>query len=386
MYNFDKEVLRRNTGSLKWDLAKNDVIPMWVADMDFETPEPIVKALKERVEHGIFGYTIADKDYYSSIINWMNKRHGWNIKKEWINFSPGVVPGVNIILRAITHPGDKVILQTPVYYPFFSAVENNGCKIVENPLIYENGTYKMDYEDLEKKLKDNRVKAFVLCNPHNPVGRVWTEEELKTLGELCIKNNVIIISDEIHGDLIYKQYRHIPFASISEELSDNCVTFIAPSKTFNIAGIQAANAIISNIKIRNLYLTQVENLGITRPNIFAIVATAAAYNEGEQWLDELINYLQNNLDYLKQYIRKNIPKIKVINPEGTYLVWLDCSELGLKGKELHRFVKDKARLWLDEGYIFGANGENFERINIACPRSVLVEALSRLERAVSGER
>lgn len=381
-YDFDKKVVRKNTGCIKWDLGDESVIPMWVADMDFETPQPVIDAVKKRAEHGIYGYSFLQDSYYEALINWMNKRHGWKVQKEWIAFAPGVVPAVNMLVRALTQPGDKVIIQSPVYYPFYKAVTNNGCQVIENPLIYEKGRYFMDFEDLERKIKDDRVKLLILCSPHNPVGRVWTREELTKLGNLCLKYEVLIISDEIHSDLIYSGNKHIPFASLSQQFAENSIVCTAPSKTFNLAGLQTSNIIIPNRKIRKLYDNVLESNGINEPNVFGIKACEAAYRDGEEWLHELLEYLEDNRDYLINYIESHIPEIKAIKPEGTYLVWLDCSKLGMKSEKLHEFFMEKAKVWFDEGYIFGCGGENFERVNIACPRATIEEALKRMEMAI----
>lgn len=381
-YDFNKVVQRRGTKTVKWDLAKEDVIPMWVADMDFEVAEPIVNAIEKRAKHPVYGYTNTDDSYYDSIKQWVKKRHGWEIEKEWIQYSPGVVPAVNMLIRAFTQPGDKVILQVPVYHPFFKAVTNNGCEIVENSLIYKDGKYKMDFEDLENKLSDSKVKVLVLCSPHNPVGRVWTKEELKRLGDLCIKNNVIVISDEIHSDLIYKAYKHTPFGAIGKEFEENCAVCIAPSKTFNLAGLQTSSVIIPNEKLRNKFASVLEVNGIFGPNVFGIEASEAAYRYGEDWLDELIDYLQGNLDFLIDYVEENMPKVKTIRPEGTYLVWLDFSEICSDAETLHNFLLNKGKVWFDEGYIFGKGGHGFERVNIACRREVLEEGLRRIADAL----
>lgn len=382
-YDFDKTTTRCNTNCVKWDLENKDVIPMWVADMDFEVAKPISDAIKKRAEHCIYGYTFADEKYFNSIINWVAKRKSWNINKEWIMYSPGVVPAFNMIINALTQPGDKVIIQSPVYYPFYSAIENNGCHIVKNSLKYENDSYQMDYDDLEQKLKDERVKVLMLCNPHNPVGRVWTRDELKKLGDLCLKYGVTVIADEIHSDLIYKEHKHTCFASISEEFEQNSITCMAPSKTFNIAGLQISSIIIPNKKLRRLYSNAFQASGMFEPNIFGIAASTAAYEQGEEWLEQLIDYLKGNLQFLKEYIEERIPQIKVIEPEGTYLVWVDCRKLGMDAKKLHEFMLDKAKVWFDDGDMFGTEGEGFERINIACPRSILKEALDRIYNAIN---
>ena len=388
-YDFDKVVNRSNTNSTKWNFVKElfgaeDVLPMWVADMDFKVPPAIIEAIKKRADHGIFGYSGPDERYFQATINWMKKRHNWAIEKEWFVITPGVVPAISMLIRTFTHPGDKVILQTPVYHPFYGAVRLNGCQVVANPLKFENGHYIMDFDDLETKF-DSRVKLLILCSPHNPVGRVWTKEELTRLGEICLKHDVIVISDEIHEDLVYKEYTHIPFASISEEFAEHSITCTAPSKTFNLAGLQTSNILIPNPKLRTDFQNMLESNAITSPNLFGIVALQTAYEEGEEWLDQLLDYLHGNLDFLMEYVEKNIPQIKVIKPEGTYLVWLDFSALGMDPLSLKNFLLEKAKVAFDDGYIFGPGGEGFERINIACPRSLLKAGLDRVSRAVNGQ-
>ena len=386
-YNFDKVVNRFNTESIKWDIIEEkyghkDVIPMWVADMDFEVAKPISEAIKKRASHEIYGYTLKGDSYYEAVINWMDKHHNWHIKKDWINYTPGVVPALNYIIRTYANSGDEIIIQTPVYHPFYSSVKNNGCIIVENPLIYENGSYKMDYEDLKKKIT-HRTKILVLCNPHNPVGRVWSKDELIKLGQICIENNILVVSDEIHFDLIYKGNEHTVFASISEEFAQNSVICTAPSKTFNIAGLQVSNIIIPNKKLRNLYNITLENNAGNEINSFAAVALEASYNEGEEWLQQLLLYLGENLNFLMQYFEERIPKIKVIKPEGTYLVWIDCLALNMSPSELEEFFVKKVKVGFNDGILFGAEGARFQRINIACARSVLKEALERIEREIN---
>ena len=386
-YNFDKVVNRFNTESIKWDIIEEkyghkDVIPMWVADMDFEVVKPISEAIKKRASHEIYGYTLKGDSYYEAVINWMDKHHNWHIKKDWINYTPGVVPALNYIIRTYANSGDEIIIQTPVYHPFYSSVKNNGCIIVENPLIYENGSYKMDYEDLKKKIT-HRTKILVLCNPHNPVGRVWSKDELIKLGQICIENNILVVSDEIHFDLIYKGNEHTVFASISEEFAQNSVICTAPSKTFNSAGLQVSNIIIPNKKLRNLYNITLENNAGNEINSFAAVALEAAYNEGEEWLQQLLLYLGENLNFLMQYFEERIPKIKVIKPEGTYLVWIDCLDLNMSPSELEEFFVKKVKVGFNDGILFGSEGARFQRINIACSRSVLKEALERIEREIN---
>ncbi|KHD37273.1 cystathionine beta-lyase [Clostridium acetobutylicum] len=381
MYNFDKVVERRNTDCAKWD-EREDILPLWVADMDFEVAPEISEAIRKRAEHGVYGYVKTSDEYYASIINWVKERHKFDIKKEWIVFSPGIVPGVNLMINALTKPGDKVILQTPVYYPFYSAITNNGCTILKNPLKLQNGRYEMDFEDLKEKLKDERVKVMVLCSPHNPTGRVWTKKELNTVEELCSQNNVIVISDEIHSDLIYEPNKHIPFAAVNEKAKRNSIVCISPSKTFNLAGLQVSSLIIPDSSLRARVLKVMKRSVPLWPNAFGMEASIAAYNKSEAWLSELMDYLKDNLQFVKEYINKNMPKIKLIEPEGTYLLWLDFRELNMSVSELKSFMLEEAKVWLDEGYIFGEEGNGFERVNIACSRSTLKEALDRINTAL----
>lgn len=353
---------------------------MWVADMDFQSPPAVIEALKSRVEHGIFGYSYPSDSYYEAIISWIRRRHNWEIQRDWIMFSPGVVPGIHMLIRSLTRPGDKVIVQTPVYYPFFGAIENNGCHILSNSLKCKDGRYTMDFEDLERKAKDPRARVLVLCSPHNPVGRVWTKEELTRLGRICAENDVTVISDEIHCDLVYRGHSHTCFASLDKAFLENSITCHAPSKTFNLAGLETSVIVIPNPDLRR----ELANIVLPpRPNVFGAVALEAAYSHGDEWLDELRRYLEANLEFLNKRVEARIPRIKVVEPEGTYLVWLDCRELGMDTESLEKFMLNEAKLWLDEGYIFGREGAGFERINIACPRPILEEALDRLERAIS---
>jgi cystathionine beta-lyase len=381
--DFNKIIDRRHTDSAKWAIDDNDdMLPLWIADMDFASPQPVIDAIKKRAEMGIYGYAIFADSYYEAINYWMMKRHGLEIRKEWVKFSPGIVSALHMLIKAFTKPGDKVIIQKPVYYPFFGAIESNRCQIVDNPLKYVDGKYTMDFEDLEAKAKDNRTKVLILCSPHNPVGRVWTKEELTRLGEICLLNNVIVISDEIHSDLIYRGYKHTPFISISEKFTQNSVTCIAPSKTFNLAGLQTSVIIVPNEKMKDQFTEVLKDNHVKRPNVFGAVALEAGYRQGEEWLEQLLDYLQGNLDFLTTYINEKVPQIKVVQPQGTYLIWLDCRKLGMTPEKLKDFITNKAKLWLDDGYIFGESGEGFERINIACPRIILTEALRRLESAV----
>ncbi|HEY8362248.1 MAG TPA: MalY/PatB family protein [Tissierellaceae bacterium] len=384
-YNFDEVINRRNSNSVKWDVIEKvyndkDILPMWVADMDFRSCDEIIKAIKERAEHGIFGYSMVPDSTYEAIINWAKKRYNWDIKKEWILFTPGVVAGFNLGIRILTKENDGVVIQPPIYPPFFRVIKNNHRTLVTNPLIVKDGKYTMDFESLEEKLKVSKV--FMLCSPHNPVGRVWTREELNKLAELCLKHNVFVISDEIHCDLIYKGHKHINTASLSKEMEQNTITLIAPSKTFNIAGLYTSIAIIPNEEIRKKYQEEIEVLEIGHTSIFGIEALEAAYSYGEEWLEELLVYLEGNVDYAVDYINNRIPKIKVIKPEGTYLLWLDCRELGLNQEDLKKLMLEKAKVLLNDGETFGKEGEGFLRLNIGCPRVLLEEALKRIEDAV----
>lgn len=385
-YNFNESIDRQQTNSVKWDEVENlfgdkEILPMWVADMDFKVPQPVIDALQKRVEHGIYGYTIRPDSYYEATVGWMKRRHNWTIEKEWICFTPGVVPALGIIVQNFTNPGDKVLIQQPVYYPFMSVIEKNAREIVNNPLQFENGRYYMDFDDLEKKI-DPSVKMIIISNPHNPVGRVWTKDELTKLGEICLKHNILVVSDEIHSDLIYKGNVHYPFASISEEFAQHSITCTAPSKTFNLAGLQTSNIIIPNKELRESFNKALEDRFIGMTNTFGVTALIAAYKEGDEWLDQLIVYLTENLEFLKEFIKSKIPEVKVIEPDATYLVWLDCRELGLDAKELEHVIQKQGKVAFDEGYIFGLEGEGFTRINIACPRALLEEGLKRFSQAL----
>jgi len=389
-YNFDELIDRTGYHSEKWDALKNvfgdipeDILSMWVADMEFKSPQPVIDAIKKVANHGIYGYTSRPDSYYQAILQWMEKRHHWKVKKDWLAFAPGVVPALSIIIRAFTQPGDKVIVQPPVYYPFFRVIENNGCHIVNNPLNLYGGKYFMDYDDLERKLDDPKAKLLILCHPHNPVGRVWHREELSMLGEICLKHDIMIISDEIHADILFKGKKHIPFASISPVFALHSITCTAPSKTFNLAGLQTSTIILPNNRHHKIYQNTLKSLSLDENNIFGLVALEAAYRHGEEWLEQLLSYLNENLECLMKYFAEKIPKIKVIQPEGTYLVWLDCRQLGLDIKDLNHFMIHRARIALDDGNWFGTEGKGFMRMNIACPRYVLEKALRRIEKAVN---
>jgi len=386
MYNFDKIINRRGTKSAKWDNLKSlygdeELLPLWVADMDFEAPPEVIKALTERAEHGVYGYTFISDEYCEAVRGWMKRRHNWQIEKEWILYTPGVVPAISYAIKAFTQPRDKIIIQTPVYHPFYHTIEENERYIVKNPLVYRDGQYHMDLENLERIIDDS-VKMLILCSPHNPVGRVWTKEELTKLAEICLKYDILVVSDEIHFDIVYKGHKHTVFATLSDEISQNCVVLTAPSKTFNLAGLKVSNAIIPNEILRMKFRKELNKDHITAPNVFGERAMIAAYNHSEGWLDELLEYLEGNRDFFVEYMEKNIPKLKPIKPEGTYLVWVDCTELGMNPKELRDFFVNKCKLALNDGHMFGEEGSTFQRFNIGCPRSLLEEALHRIEVAV----
>ena len=382
-YNFDEIIPRRGTNSYKWDSAGDaDVLPMWVADMDFRTAPPVVEALRKRVEHGIFGYVRVPDAYYAAVTNWFARRHDWQIEKEWIIYTTGVVPALSAVIKALTAPGDKVMVQTPVYNCFFSSIRNNGCGMIANPLIYRNGTYQIDFADLEQKVADPSVKVLLLCNPHNPAGRVWTKQELTRIGDICIRNNVWVVADEIHCELVFPGHTYIPFASISQEFLMHSVTCTSPSKAFNLAGLQIANIISADTDIRTKIDKAININEVCDVNPFGVEALMAAYNDGEEWLEELKQYLFANYNYLRVYFEEYLPEFPVATLEGTYLVWADCSVLNQSSDETVKTLLEKEKLWVNEGSLYGEAGEGFIRINIACPRQQLIEGLNRLRRAL----
>lgn len=377
-YDFDEIIPRRNTRSYKWDSAADDnVLPLWVADMDFRTAPAVVEALERRVKHGIFGYVKVPDEYYQAVTNWFARRHGWQFPKEWMIYTSGVVPAISAIIKALAEPGDGIVVQTPVYNCFFSSIRNNGCRIVSNPLIYDGRTYRMNFEDLETKTADPNVKAMLLCNPHNPAGRVWTRDELIRLGEICRRNHVTVISDEIHCELVFPGHTYLPFASISDQHLWNSVTCISPSKSFNLAGLQIANIIARDDALRQRIDRAININEVCDVNPFGVEATIAAYNQGEEWLMQLLGYLHGNYEALCEFFGKYLPQIAVTELEGTYLVWTDCRKLGLSSDVLQSRLLAEAGVWLNSGTMYGAEGEGFMRWNIACPRSVLVQAMER---------
>lgn len=383
-FDFDTVPDRRGTGSYKWDSADApDVLPMWVADMDFRTAPCVIKALERRVEQGIFGYTYVPEDYYSAVIDWFDRRHSWKIERSSILYTSGVVPAVSAIIKALASPGDKVIVQTPVYNCFFSSIRNNGCEVLENPLIYDGtGNYSMDFEDLERKASDPRATLLVLCNPHNPAGRVWTRDELLRLGDICLRHGVVVISDEIHCELVYEPLQYTPFATVSPECEANSVSCISPSKAFNTAGLQIAN-IVSTSAERRAAIDRAININeVCDVNPFGVVGTIAAYREGEPWLKELLAYLSDNYRVVRDFFATEFPALTVCPLEATYLVWVDCRPLGVSSEKLEEHLRREAGVWLNAGTHYGAAGEGFMRINIACPRKTLLEGLRRISRGI----
>ncbi len=386
VYNFDEILNRKGTNSLKHDgrlryFGTDDILPLWVADMDFRTPDFIMQAIRKRAEHEILGYSIKSEGYDQSVVNWMERRFGWTIQPEWISFTPGVVSAINFAVLAYTDPGDKIIIQVPVYFPFFTAIKDHNRLILYNQLKYQDGNYNMDLENLES-LIDDKAKLLILCSPHNPVGRVWKREELIALGDICLKHNLVVFSDEIHSDIIIKGNIHTPFASISKELDSITVTSMAPSKTFNVAGLASSVAIISDAGLRKRFEQIPKSLHLTSGNIFGNIALEAAYSKGEEWLGQMLEYIENNYIFVKSFIDEYIKDIKVIRLEGTYLVWLDCNYLKNKAGDLNNFFVQKAKAGLSRGTDFGPGGDGFMRINIGCPQSVLREALDRVKNAV----
>lgn len=385
-YDFDEVISRRGTLSYKWDSATDaEVLPLWVADMDFRTSPAIIEALQRRVAHGIFGYTRVPDAYYQAVTNWFARRHGWNIQREWMIYTSGVVPAVSAVIKALTVPGDKVLVQTPVYNCFFSSIRNNGCTLAASPLLRVGNTWQMDFEDLERKASDPDVKVFLLCNPHNPVGRVWTREELLKAGEICSRHGVTVVSDEIHCELVYPGHAYTPFASISGDFSARAIVCISPSKAFNIAGLQIANIVVPDEEVRRKIDKTININEVCDVNPFGVTATIAAYTEGEEWLNQLLVYLQANYKWMQDYCRTHLPDFPISDLEGTYLVWMDCSILHKTSDVLEQELLDESKLWLNAGTMYGAEGEGFMRWNIACPRSVLAEGLERFRSYVYGK-
>ena len=388
-YNFDEVIDRRNTDCLKYDFAvqrgrPKDVLPFWVADMDFPIAQEIEDALVKRCQHGIFGYSEATDGYFAALQNWYLKHFNWQVQRPWLIKTPGVVFALAMAVKAFTEPGDGVLVQQPVYYPFTEVIRDNDREVVNAPLALVNGHYEIDFADLEQKLANPKVKLMFLCSPHNPVGRVWTKEELLKVGDLCLKYNVITVSDEIHSDFVWDDNVHTPFATLGEEYQQNCIICTAPSKTFNLAGLQVSNIFIPNQKLRRAFRKQIDAAGYSQLNTLGLVACQAAYTYGEEWLTQVKAYIRSNITFVDDYLKQNLPQIKMLPIEGTYLLWLDCSALGMTADEREQWLWHEAKLWLDGGGIFGKEGEAFERINVACPRATLLQGLEQLKAAVEG--
>ena len=380
-FDLDEIVDRRGTDCLKWDGGEVDgVLPMWVADMDFRTAPCVTEALRKRVDHGVFGYEHVPDSYYEAVINWFGRRHGWRMRREWMIYTSGVVPAVSAVIKAMTSPGDKVLVQTPVYNCFFSSIRNNGCVMEDNKLVYADGTYTIDFEDFERRAADPQVKVFLLCNPHNPAGRAWTQAELGRMGDICMRHGVFVLSDEIHCDIVMPGYRYTPFASLSEEFLMHSATCTAPTKTFNIAGTQIANITAADEDVRSRIDRAININEVCDVNPFGVTALQAAYNHGEEWLEQLLAYLHGNYECLKRYFEENIPHIPVTKLEATYLVWLDCSAIGKPSKVITDELLHGHKLWLNDGEMYGEHDRPFVRVNIACPRSLMLEGLKRFER------
>lgn len=384
--NFDEIIDRRNTSCLKHDFAVErgypaDILPFWVADMDFRAPAPVIDALKVRAEHGIFGYTQIKDDYFAVLRNWFRTRHAWDIERSELIITPGVVFAIATAIRAFTEPGDAVLIQQPVYYPFANMIRQNKRTLVDNPLRLIEGRYQIDFEDFEQKIVEHGVKLFILCSPHNPVGRVWTRAELEQIAAVCLRHNVIVVADEIHEEFVRPGFRHVPFASLSEKAAAITVTCTSPSKTFNLAGLQISNIFIRNAQLRRHFKEELSRTGYDEPNTLGLTGAKAAYEHGAAWLTELLAYLEENNARTKAFLTQHLPKVRLIEPEGTYLLWLDFSAYGLSDKELNEKIIRDAHLWLDDGPIFGAGGSGFQRINIACPWSTLENGLEHLAKA-----
>lgn len=388
-YDFDQIIDRRNTNSLKYDFSVErglpaDVLPLWVADMDFRAPEPVLDALRKTVDHGIFGYSDVKDGYYDAVSQWFLTRFGWQTRPEWLVKTPGVVFALAMAVRSLTQPGDSVLIQPPVYYPFFNVIRSNDRKVVESRLVYKDGAYAIDFADFERKAAKEHVKLFILCSPHNPIGRVWTVEELRRLGDICRKHGIYVVSDEIHCDFTLPGHPHHVFLDAVPELTERAIVCTAPSKTFNLAGLQASNIWIPGEEIRKRFVREMSRCGYSGLNRMGLIACQAAYEGGGDWLDGCRTYLRDNLDFLRAFLAERIPQVRLVEPEGTYFAWLDCSGLGLSQEALDEFIIRRAKLWLDAGHIFGGNGGQFQRVVLACPRATLRQALEQLAQAVSG--
>ena len=387
VYEFNKIIERKSTNCIKYDFAAErgkpeDVLPLWVADMDFQTPPEVTDAMISACRHGIFGYSEVKLPYFQIVFDWFQNYFKWDTEAAWLVKTPGVVFAICTAIRAFSNPGDSILIQRPVYYPFTNSILDNDRVLVNSPLVYRDGFYSIDLEDFEAKIRENKVKVFVLCNPHNPVGRVWSRDELIGMGEICLKHNVIVVSDEIHADFTRPGFQHTVFANLKPEYADITITCTAPSKTFNLAGLQVSNIFISNRELRFPFRKELYRTGYCQLNTMGLVACQAAYANGSHWLKELKSYLEGNLEFVRSFLKRELPQITLIEPQGTYLLWLDFRELGMSEEVLDRFSLDKAKLWLDKGTMFGPEGEGFQRINIACPRVTLEKAFSQLKHAI----
>jgi len=380
-YDFDLVIDRGNSYSIKhepsWRGKPGDVLPLWVADMDFTTPPCVQEALIRRVQHGIFGYSEPDAAYFNAVQKWFEDRFGWTVRRDWLTITPGVVNALYLAIRALTKPGDGIVIQQPVYYPFETGIRKTGRLLLVNELVYSDGRYSIDFQDFEEKIK--QATMFIMCNPHNPVGRVWKRDELIRMGEICLRHGVIVIADEIHGDFVFPGHHHLVFAALHDDFANITVTCTSPSKTFNLAGLLHANIFISSKELRDKFKEEYAGCGLSQPGIMGLAACKAAYEDGAEWLEQLLEYLAQNMSFLKTYLSRHIPGIKLVEPEGTYLAWLDCTELGIPAQKLDETLTHRGKLWLSPGYSFGKGGKGFERMNAACPRSVLHNALERLK-------
>ena len=384
-YDFDTIIPRRGTNSYKWDTPEEEnVLPMWVADMDFRTAPTIVEALQKRIAHGIFGYTKVPKAYYDAVVRWFDDRHRWQIDPRWIIYTNGVVPALSAIIKALAAPSDKIIVQTPAYNCFYSSIRNNGCELSANYLVYRDGRYTIDFDDLETKAADPKAKILLLCNPHNPVGRVWTPEELWRIGDICLHNGVFVVADEIHCDFAFPEHPHTIFAKACPRLEEKMILCTAPSKTFNLAGLQVSNIWVPGKEIRDRFKAEINAAGYSQLNALGLIACQAAYENGGEWLEQCRAYLRENLKVLRSFLKERLPKIRLIEPEGTYFAWLDCSGLGLSDTALENLIAHQAKLWLDGGSVFDKKSGQFERIVLACTKKTLLQALTQLEAACRG--
>lgn len=387
MYNFDEIIDRRGTDAVKVDRCKalfgtEDVLPLWVADMDFRTPDFVLETIRQRLDHPILGYSVPPANFKASFVKWVREHHNWDITEAQTGFVPGIVPALSFAVQCFTDPGDEIIVQPPVYYPFFNVIRNNKRVVVTNPLKEENGQFVMDLADFEAKITD-RTRLFILCNPHNPGGKVWSAETLKKVDELCTRHNILVVSDEVHADMVHRGYTHVPYATISESAANGSVTFMAPTKVFNMPGIVSSSYIILDTELRNRFAHFLEAAEMNTGNLFAYLTTVACYEQGEAWRVAMLDYVMGNIRYIVDYLATHLPQIKPMIPEASFLIWLDCRELGMETDELHQFFALKAGLGLNKGSVFGEGGDYHLRMNVACPRSILEKAMAQLSTAIA---